>query len=181
MNSMTISFVLVRLAAVFLFVRAVQGLSTFSYMLSGDEKVATFAVITIVFMVILPAAVAIVLWIHPEKVTGAQASVGKSDGPISAQQILMIGVSLLGLYLIVYGVVDLFRIEANQVLQQQLAGDAGEAGMQDEVQRRAMIISRFGYGIQLAMGVLLILGRSGLSRLLLKAKYGALPQVVDKD
>ena len=178
MNSMTVSFVLVRLAAVFLFVRAVQGLSTFSYLLSGDEKVATFAVITVVFMVILPAAVAIVLWIHPEKVTGAQASVGKSDGPISAQQILMIGVSLLGLYLIVYGVVDLFRIEANHVLQQQLAGDAG---MQDDVQRRAMVISRFGYGIQLAMGVFLILGRSGISRLLLKAKYGALPQVVDKD
>lgn len=176
MNSMTISFVLVRLAAVFLFVRAVQGLSTFSYMLSGDEKVATFAVITIVFMVILPAAVAIVLWIHPEKVTGAQASVGKSDGPISAQQILMIGVSLLGLYLIVYGVVDLFRIEANQVLQQQLAGD-----LPGEAQNRAMVISRFGYGIQLAMGVLLILGRSGLSKLLLKAKYGALPKAVGED
>ena len=178
MNAMTISFVLVRLAAIFLFVRAVQGLSTFSYMLSGDERVATFAVITVVFMVILPAAVAIVLWIHPEKVTGAQASDGKSEGPISAQQILMIGVSLLGLYLIVYGVVDLFRIEANQVLQQQLLGDTE---LHDEAQRRAIVLSRIGYGIQLAMGVLLVLGRSGLSRLLLKAKYGALPQAADKD
>ena len=173
MNAMTISFVLVRLAAIFLFVRAVQGLSTFSYLLSGDEKVATFAVITVVFMVILPAAVAIVLWIHPEKVTGAQASDRKSEGPISAHQLLMIGVTLLGLYLAVYGVVDLFRIEANQVLQQQLTGDAS---LRDEARHRAVVISRIGYGIQLAIGMLLIVGRGGLSKLLLKAKYGALPK-----
>ena len=173
MNALTISFVLVRLAAVFLFVRAVQGLSTFSYMLTGDAKIATFAVVTVVFMVILPAAVAIILWIHPEKVTGAQQTDGKQEGSISAEQILMIGVSLLGVYLAIYGVVDLFRIEANQVLQQQLVE---QSNWPNEAHSRAIIIERVGYGIQIAVGTLLILGRSGLSRLLLKAKYGGLPK-----
>lgn len=61
MNALTISFVLVRLAAVFLFVRAIQGLATFSFVLTGDSQIATFGAVTLTFMVLLPGAIAMVL------------------------------------------------------------------------------------------------------------------------
>ncbi len=169
MNAMTVSFVLVRLAAVFLFVRGVQGLSSFSYLLTGEAEIATFAVVTLVFGVFLPAGIAVHLWLHPEKVTGAQVAGSRGTEPLTAGQILTVGITLLGLYAFIYGLVDLFSAEADYALQRYMAATAN---LPDEVMRKQVLVSRVTYGVQIAVGVCLIMGRDGLSRLFLKAKYG---------
>jgi len=171
LNSMTVSFVLVRLAAVFLFVRGVQGLSSFSYLLTGDAQLATFAIVTLIFGVFLPAGIAIVMWRHPEKVIGPQLAPAKPDSVVSAVQLLMIGISLLGLYSLVYGLVDLLRIEAEQM---SLAQFAASMNLPNEAADTRTIGSRIAYSAQIALGVCLILGRNGLSWLLVKAKYGGI-------
>ena len=168
---MTVSFVLVRLAAVFLFVRGVQGLASFSYLLTGDGQLAALAIVTLIFGVFLPAGISIVMWQHPEKVIGAQMVPAKSEGPISAIQILMIGISLLGLYSLVYGIVDLLRIEAEQM---SLAHFASSMNLPNEAADTRTITNRVAYGAQIAIGLCLILGRNGLSWLLVKAKYGGI-------
>ena len=171
MNAMTVSFVLVRLAAAFLFVRGVQGLSSYSYLLSVDRQLAAFAIVTLLFSVVLPIGIAIILWMHPEKVTGAQITTAKSEEAMSAGATLMIGITLLGLYVFVYGVVDLFQIEASQILRSQVAANLD---LPNEAVDRQAIADRIMYLVQIVLGLALILGRNGLSRLLMKAKYGGL-------
>jgi hypothetical protein len=171
MNAMTVGFVLVRLAAAFLFVRGVQGLSSYSFLLTGDAPVQNFAVVTLVFGVLLPVAVAIILWLYPEKVTGAQVISAKSEEAVSAGAILMVGITLLGLYVFVYGVVDLFHVEA---LQMARSNKATVMNLPNEVTDSQAIASRVTYAAQIVLGLCLILGRNGLARLLLKAKYGGL-------
>ena len=168
---MTVSFVLVRLAAAFLFVRGVQGLSSYSYLLTADKQFAAFAIVTLLFSVVLPIVIAIILWTHPEKVTGAQITTAKSEDAVNAGVSLMIGITLLGLYVFVYGVVDLFQIEASQMLRSQVAANLG---LPNEAVDRQAIADRIMYMVQIALGLALILGRNGLSRLLMKAKYGGL-------
>lgn len=168
---MTVSFVLVRLAAAFLFVRGVQGLSSYSYLLTADKQFAAFAIVTLMFSVVLPIVIAIILWAHPEKVTGAQITTAKSEDAVNAGVILMIGITLLGLYVFVYGVVDLFQIEASQMLRSQVAANLG---LPNEAVDRQAIADRIMYLVQIALGLALILGRNGLSRLLMKARYGGL-------
>jgi len=171
MNAMTVSFVLVRLAAAFLFVRGVQGLASYSYLLTADKQLAAFAIVTLLFSVVLPIGIAIILWMHPEKVTGAQVTTTKSDDPMSAEAILMIGITLLGLYVFVYGVVDLFQTEAFQMLRSKVAANLD---LPNEVVGRQAIADRVMYIVQIALGLALIFGRNGLSRLLMKARYGGL-------
>jgi len=168
MNALTISFVLVRLAAVFLFVRAIQGLATFSFVLTGDSQIATFGAVTLTFMVLLPGTIALVLWIYPEKVTGAQQTSAKSEGSISAEQILMLGISLIGIYMAVYGIVELVQIETAHGLQWHLAD---EAGLPHERLDDGLIAKRAASFAQVFMAFGLLLGRRGLSKLLIKAKY----------
>jgi len=168
---MTVSFVLVRLAAAFLFVRGVQGLASYSYLLTGDAQGSTFAVVTLVFGVVLPVGIALVLWLYPEKVTGAEVTRAKSEEAVSAGAILMIGITLLGLYVFIYGVVGLFRIEALQMAQSKMAENMD---LPNEVIGSQAIANRVTYAVQIILGLCLILGRNGLSRILLKAKYGGL-------
>lgn len=171
MNAMTVSFVLVRLAAAFLFVRGVEGLASYSFMLAGDSQVSTFALITLVFGVFMPIGIAIILWLYPEKVTGAQIINTKPEEAVSASAILMIGITLLGLYVFVYGVVDLFRVEALQMVQSNMAADMD---LPNEAMSSQAIANRITYAVKILLGLCLILGRSGLTRMLLKAKYGGL-------
>ena len=70
---MTIGFVLVRLAAIFLFVYAIQGLPAFSYLLGDSREMVNFGAVALIVSVMLPVGIAAVLWQHPEKVIGAQA------------------------------------------------------------------------------------------------------------
>jgi hypothetical protein len=178
MNAMTVSFVLVRLAAAFLFVRGIQGLTAYSYLLTGDSPAPSFAIVTLLFGVMLPIGIAIVLWLHPEKVTGAQIVSAKSEEALSASAILMIGITLLGLYVVVYGVVDLFYFEAMQYAQSRATD---EMNLPNEAMSAQVVASRVTNFVKILLGVCLILGRNGLTRLFLKAKYGGLAVTPPKD
>jgi len=178
MNAMTVSFVLVRLAAAFLFVRGIQGLSAYSYLLTGDAPAPNFAVLTLVFGVMLPIGIAIILWLHPEKVTGAQIVSTKSEEALSASAILMIGITLLGLYVFVYGVVDLFSSEAMRIAQSRVTD---EMNLPNEAMNAQATADRVTNVAKIVLGVCLILGRNGLTRLFLKAKYGGLAITPPKD
>ena len=170
MSPITISFVLVRLAAIFLFVRGVQGLSIYSFYISDYSTLPTFGLVTLVFSVVLPIGVAFLLWQHPEKVTGAQVVDPKLHGPVSADQLLMIGVTLFGMYLLVYGALDLVRVESLVAAREQAAIVAGLPSERSEPQVRA---SRLIYAAQILIGTCMVIGRRRMSDLLLKAKYGA--------
>lgn len=170
MTSITVSFVLVRLAAIFLFVRGVQGLSTYSIYLSDYSTLPSFGVATLVFGVALPISIAYLLWQYPEKITGAEVTEPHSSGPIRAEQLLLIGVSLLGMYLLVYGLLDLLRVESLETARLRIAAETGLPAAVSEPQLR---VDRIIYGVQMLLGGAMVIGRRRMSELLLKAKYAA--------
>ncbi len=168
LNTLTISFVLVRLVAVLLFVRALQGLSSVSSLLASVSATPTLILSTLTFGVALPIGIALTLWSHPEKLIGAQPSNAQAAEPISASQLLTVGISLLGLFALVYGIVDMFRIETAQFLLHRFAQNAN---LPNEAVSFAVIVSRATYAVQIIVGLALVLARNGLSDLLLRVKY----------
>ena len=71
---------------------------------------------------------------------------------------MLIGVSLLGLYFLVWGVVTLARVEASLVAMEQV----------DSATRMAQ---RAPYVVQILVAIPMLLGRKQLAELLLKIKY----------
>jgi hypothetical protein len=128
-------------------------------------------VLTIVFGVLVPLSVAIILWLYPEKVAGAQVVGEGPEEALTASAIMMIGISLLGLYVAIYGVVDLVYFETLKIAQAKMAVDMD---LPNEALGMQAIARRATYAVKILLGVCLILGRNGLTRLLLKAKYGGL-------
>ena len=110
------------------------------------------------------------LWQYPEKVSGAQAPSTTDEGPLTASQVLVIGITLLGLYLFVYGILDLLRVESSEVIVHRLADQSGvpASGATPE-----LVVERLIYGAQIIIGMLMVVGRRRMSHLLFKAKYGA--------
>lgn len=119
---------------------------------------------------ILPIVVATVLWTRPEKVTGAQQTGSKSESTMDAEQVLMIGLSLMGLYVLVYGIVNLFAFESAHLYHTH---NTETGGLPDFGEARAMLQYRVRYGTEIILGFVLLLGRRGITRLLLRARYGA--------
>jgi hypothetical protein len=109
-----------------------------------------------------------VLWLYPEKVTGAQVTGTRAEESISAQQILLIGISLMGLYILIYGIVDLFKVESLLALQRQRALTSN---FSLEFYEGQAIVDRITYLIQIVLGFFMVLGRNSLSRIILKVRY----------
>jgi len=179
MSAMTISFVLVRLAATFLFVRGIQGLTAFSYLLSAEEPIDGYGAFTLVFGVILPIAIAMVLWTWPEKIAGAQTMSARNVGAdtVTADQVMMIGLSMLGLYVLVYGVVDLFAVESAHIVGRR---HQAPGGLPDLQEARQMFASRVRYAAQIVLGLALLLGRNGISVLLTQARYAGVARPAER-
>lgn len=168
MSAMTISFVLVRLAATFLFVRGIQGLAAFGYLLTSELPVSGYGAFTLVFGVLLPTGIAMVLWTWPEKITGAEQKHPGTADAVTAEQVLAIGLSLLGLYVLVYGVADLIAGESAHLFARRHAPQELLPDLQ-EVQQT--VASRVRYVSQILLGLALLACRNGVSSLLLRARY----------
>jgi len=77
---------------------------------------------------------------------------------LNAEEVMVIGVSLLGLYLLIFGIISLARVEL------ALTG-------LETLDARARMSQRIQYIVEIAISVPLLLGRKRLSKLLMKAKY----------
>ena len=154
--------VLVRLFSIYLAITAIQTLSyvlpaLFNFSLRGNV-LELFGSITIWLLLtnqLLPAICAVFLWRNADRIV----PVGKpnSNVSITAKEIMVIGVSLLGLYLLIFGIISLARVELALTRLETL-----------DVSAR--ISQRIQYMVEIAISVPLLLGRNRLSELLMKAK-----------
>jgi len=164
MLARNIGVVLVRLFCVYLAITAVQSLSYVlpSFFQFGSRGGSVLQLLFSVSMwltftaILLPGICAIWLWRNADYVVPSGM---KDDRTVSSSKdIMLIGVSLLGLYLLIWGVITLVRVEA------------GQAGI-DNAESHASMAQRAPYLAQIIISIPLLLGRRRLSELLLKAKY----------
>lgn len=164
MLTRNIGVVLVRLFCIYLAIAAVQSLSyvvpslvQYGYQ-GGDvqDLLTSISLWLMITSVLLPAICAFWLWRNSDFVIPQDAV----DDPSSAtaSEIMLIGVSLLGLYLLVWGLISLVRVEL------AFAGSA-------HVETAAGMSQRFSHLAEIVIAVGLLLGRRRLSALLLRAKY----------
>ena len=118
MTGQIIGLVLVRLLSVYLAVTALQSLflylpSFFGPMVPLSDWVLSLGFWLIVIATLIPALCAYRLWRNAAFFVPKQADTDES--PITAAQLMYVGVSLLGLYFLVWGVVTLVRVESSLV------------------------------------------------------------------
>ena len=124
MSEKRIDVVVVKIGAVIIVMLALQHLSSYlNWMATSSEwPAATFAIIA--FSFILPVIMAAILWFFPATIVGTLSQVKESaESPVySPELILMIGISLIGLFVLVSGVLDIIFWESTwQIVQQSEA------------------------------------------------------------
>lgn len=155
--------VLVRLFSIYLAITAIQTLSyvlpaLFNFSIRGDvlELLGSITVWLLLTNQLLPAICAVLLWRNADWVV----PVGRPDSNVSitAEEIMIIGVSLLGLYLLIFGIISLAQVELALTELETL-------------DVRAKTSQRIQYIAEIAISVPLLLGRNRLAQLLMKAKF----------
>lgn len=154
--------VVVKLGAVFILVYSLQNLAYYLSFLMGSEEYIYIAAVVCCLIFLLPAAISWVLWKFPATVTGAlyDKSASTDDNNVRAQVALLVGVTLIGLYTLVFGIIDLVYFEAHRYAEQQLAMDAG---FPDHPLIPETVAGRITNIIQVILGSILIYGRNGIS------------------
>lgn len=169
MDANRTAVVLTKLAAVFIAVLALRDLSQFVFFYVGSTASSAPVLSALGLQFLIPIAIAFLLWRFPSLVVGSMANstTNVSAGSDSAEMLLLIGVSLLGLYTLVFGVVDLVYFEAHRYAQRELAEAANMDFYGDSPDN---VAGRIANLCQIAFGVTLIFGRRRLSKFLLRIR-----------
>ena len=161
MTGYNVGVVLVRLFSVYLAVTALQSLffylpSYFQSMMSFSDSILAIEFWLSAIAVLIPAICAYWIWRNAKIFVPEQSDADAFS--IAPTQLMLIGVSLLGLYFLVLGVVTLARVEASLAAIEQV----------DSATRMAQ---RAPYFVQILVAIPMLLGRKQLAELLLKIKY----------
>lgn len=165
MDRIRIEVVLVKLGAVLILVYALQGLSTYTTFIYSGSEIIGAAILAFALNFLVPAVIAYVLWSFPNTVVGRLSGQESTEDNRGADPlaVLTIGVSLIGLYAFVFGVVDLLYFEALRFNDLKMAEESGF----DQARISSQIFAgRITNIAQIMMGVILIFGRRQISTLL---------------
>ena len=157
--------VLVKLGAALIVVTAVGNFQTYLSLILGNHWWVPTALIALLFAVALPVLIAYAFWKFPNTVVGvleADARTEKSQG-ITPNELMLIGVSLIGLYTLVFGLVDLVHTETMRVTfvrhLRMMNMPATTISPDADAQRYAGIV-------RVVLGSLLIAGRHNIAGIL---------------
>lgn len=154
--------VLVKLGAVFIVVYALQNLAYYITFLMGAEEYIYVAAVVFCLVFVLPVVFSWALWKFPVTITGAfyDKSASPDDSNAQNQKALLIGIALIGLYTLVFGIIDLVYFEAHRYAELQLAKDAN---FPDYAILPQTVAGRLTNVLQVVLGGILIYGRNGIS------------------
>ena len=165
-----IGVVLCRVGAAILMVQAITSLG---YSLPGliynDQEVLP-EILVFSLMGIVPGLAAIGLWVFAERISTAptQPIDGASSDVVSCSDVLRLGMTLLGIYFIIAGLVEAARIESIQFALQDMENENQSFLNQQEARTLG---DRLAYLVQLILGVGLLIGRDRFAIFFAKAKH----------
>jgi hypothetical protein len=160
-----IDLVLVKLGAIFIIVYALQNLAYYVSFIMGSEEYMLIAGFVFCLVFALPALIAWALWRFPATVVGLLYH-GDDEGSKrsnDAGRALLIGISLIGVYTLAFGVIDLVYFEAHRFAEYRLAEDAN---FPDYPILPQTVAGRVTNIVQIVIGIALIYGRNGIATFL---------------
>ena len=171
MARIPIEMTIVRLGAIIIVLNAFRNLSYHTINFYNPEAPQGPFFISVGLTFLMPCAIAMFLWIFPTKFlfdgSGEQSTM--QIGSLTGHELLTVGILLLGLYATVFGVIDLLYVEAQRLIQ-YLYAKAYSIDRNDP--SPITTAGRVASLAQITFGLILVLGRRAISRLLYKIRYG---------
>ena len=165
MRGRRIDVVLVKLCAVVIVVLAMQGVTGYVAFYVNTVEATFIALTASTLNFVLPVAIAAVLWFFPATVVGDISD--DAQAIESGVDLALLAITLIGLYTLVFGVIDLVYFESFRVAERSII-DPDKIGIYrpspDTVAGRMTNI------VQIIIGLALLVGKKSISRLLLRAR-----------
>ena len=157
--------VLVKLGAVFIIVYALQNVAYYATYIFGGFDYIRISILVFVLVALVPWLIAIALWKFPQTVVGSLYSTDSNVQTSSSDsdKFLLLGVSLIGVYTLTFGIIDLAYFEALRYSGQELAA---EAGFPDNPVPPETVAGRYTNILQIIFGVTLVAGRRTIANFL---------------
>ena len=160
-----IDVVLVKLCAVIIVVMTMQSLTGFVAFYVNTPEANFIAISAFWLNFALPMLIAVALWFFPATIIGSVSS--ESDDAASGPDWALLSVTLIGLYVLVFGVIDLAYYESFRIAEQE-ALDPDRIGIYSP--SPDTIAGRITNIIQIVIGLILLIGKRGFARLISSAK-----------
>lgn len=160
-----IDVVLVKLCAVIIVVITMQSLTGFVAFYVNTPEANFIAITAFLLNFALPMLIAVALWFFPATIIGPVTNDG-SDAA-SAPDWVLLSVTLIGLYVLVFGVIDLAYYESFRVAEQK-ALDPDQLGIYSPSPET--VAGRITNIVQIVIGLILLGGKRGIARLIRSAK-----------
>lgn len=168
MDSTRIGIILIKLGAAFMFINLLGDASSFLGYFELVEDRLGLAVVSLTMTVILPAIIIAVLWYFPATIIGKQTPDNTGAPRLDdAAGGILVGVSLVGLYALAFGAVDLFYYETQRWAE---ASYGGQVSYGEFRPTSGTIAGRYTSVFQIVVGLTLLLGRRGISTILSRAR-----------
>ena len=161
MSGKRVDLVLVKLCAVIIVVLSMRTFTEFAAFYVHTPEADFVAVTAFLLNFALPILIAVALWFFPANVIGR---VSDDTGVLGSNvDVVLLSVSLIGLYVLVFGVIDLAYFESFRIAEQE-ALDPDRLGLYrpspDTIAGRVTNI------IQIVIGLVLVVGRRQIARLI---------------
>lgn len=170
MATSSVGVVLCRLAAILLFVRAAVGVGH-SVQLFAESHSPVWSILVIsILIAAVPAAIGAGIWVYAESISrlSPNATEAELSDKIQPTDLVIVGTVLIGLYAVIFGIVDGFATEVSFWSHDIRTRTFEMPSQYDTAQR---VSARIPYIVQVVLGLLLIIGRKTIARLLMKARY----------
>ena len=161
MTGKRVDVVLVKLCAVIIVVLSLRTFSEFAAFYVHTPDADFIAVTAFLLNFALPILIAVALWFFPATIIGRVSDDTSVLG--SGVDVVLLSVTLIGLYVLVFGVIDLAYFESFRIAEQE-ALDPNRIGIYKP--SPDTIAGRVTNIIQIVIGVVLLIGRRRIARLI---------------
>ena len=161
MTGKRVDVVLVKLCAVIVVVLSLRTFSEFAAFYVHTPEADFMAVTAFLLNFALPILIAAALWFFPATIIGRVSDDTSVLG--SSVDVVLLSVSLIGLYVLVFGVIDLAYFESFRIAEQE-ALDPSRLGIYKPSPN--IIAGRVTNIIQVVIGVVLLVGRRRITRII---------------
>ncbi len=166
MTGKRIDIILVKLCAVIIVVLSLQSITSFLAYYINAPNAGFLATAAIVLTFVLPMLIAAALWTFPATIVG-QVSASADDDSAELDWVV-ISVTLISLYVLVFGVIDLVYYESFRIAEREYLDPEGRGFYTPSPESAAGRITNI---VQIVIGLLLLAGKRGIARLIRAARY----------
>lgn len=169
MGQRQIAVVLVKLGAIFFVIYSLQNVSYLLGYVGASADYIKVAALSFLLIGLIPWLIAAALWKFPNHVVSqlSETEEGENVEVSDLNHPLLIGVSLIGVYAVTFGIIDLMYYEAMRLTSMDLAR---QYGSENPTVSLDIIAGRYTNILQIVLGALLIVGRQTISSFLIRVR-----------